>query len=632
MLGAKDGGVVKVHKRGGAGEDGKDDDSGGSGRGKGRAGEGGRGVRATDKDDADDVSAGSGGDAKSDGGRSSNPGVNGYGKSSDALTMSAGGTGGGKQLAVTTTGGGGEGGASGGDCRREKSLGLLSQKFVQLFLVSRARVVSLESAARTLLGSCVDQAKLKTKVRRLYDIANILSSLRLIEKTHLADSRKPAFRWLGVEKELAAAAAVNATALATSAATLELQPHGGPGATTVAAGSKAMGGVAPATAAAPTMAPALPAFNPQWFMPNSTGRAITPQPASILSANHQRELAGIAAAAGGADGYNGGGGIGRPGSSLGKSKRSSGNGQDGGVGGGGEGMEMDVHRGGGVGEVGGGVGGGYGDMKRPRSALGHSGNAGRTIDAPTPMHAGLAGTPSLDLFSALTGGGDRGLSAPPRSSSAACVGGGYGGGLSQPIPQRPTPTTLWGAGGGALAAGVGAPQPPASAPPTMHGAGAAAQQNYASIAAAMAAAGITSSAAGMGAGTGMHGVPSSGAAPAGSSQDPMSLSQSGAAMAALMQMGPQGMEYLQQMASAQHQQQHQHQYPAAATASHWSAAAADASHWPTAASSALHSEYKTAVAGAAAGQTQAQAQAQAQALALAQAQAQTQAQVDHDKP
>ena len=101
-----------------------------------------------------------------------------------------------------------------GDCRREKSLGLLSQKFVQLFLVSRARVVSLESAARTLLGSCADQAKLKTKVRRLYDIANILSSLRLIEKTHLVDSRKPAFRWLGVEKELAA---LQAAAAGTSA-------------------------------------------------------------------------------------------------------------------------------------------------------------------------------------------------------------------------------------------------------------------------------------------------------------------------------------------------------------------------------------------------------------------------------
>lgn len=39
-------------------------------------------------------------------------------------------------------------------------------------------------------------------MRRLYDIANVLSSLRLIEKTHVSDSRKPAFRWLGSEKLL----------------------------------------------------------------------------------------------------------------------------------------------------------------------------------------------------------------------------------------------------------------------------------------------------------------------------------------------------------------------------------------------------------------------------------------------
>lgn len=43
---------------------------------------------------------------------------------------------------------------------------------------------------------------LPTQVRRLYDIANVLSSLRLIEKTHVSDSRKPAFRWLGNEKLL----------------------------------------------------------------------------------------------------------------------------------------------------------------------------------------------------------------------------------------------------------------------------------------------------------------------------------------------------------------------------------------------------------------------------------------------
>jgi hypothetical protein len=81
--------------------------------------------------------------------------------------------------------------------RREKSLGVLSQKFVRLFLHAQCGVVSLESAARRLMDeSSIDENRLKTKIRRLYDIANILCSLNLIEKTHLADgSRKPAFKW-----------------------------------------------------------------------------------------------------------------------------------------------------------------------------------------------------------------------------------------------------------------------------------------------------------------------------------------------------------------------------------------------------------------------------------------------------
>ena len=82
------------------------------------------------------------------------------------------------------------------DSRREKSLGLLTQKFVQLFLASKTNVVSLDTAAKILLGDYADDAKLKTKVRRLYDIANILCSLHLIEKIHLMESRKPAFLWL----------------------------------------------------------------------------------------------------------------------------------------------------------------------------------------------------------------------------------------------------------------------------------------------------------------------------------------------------------------------------------------------------------------------------------------------------
>lgn len=37
------------------------------------------------------------------------------------------------------------------------------------------------------------------KVRRLYDIANVLTSLNLIKKVHVRAERgrKPAFRWLG---------------------------------------------------------------------------------------------------------------------------------------------------------------------------------------------------------------------------------------------------------------------------------------------------------------------------------------------------------------------------------------------------------------------------------------------------
>lgn len=43
-----------------------------------------------------------------------------------------------------------------------------------------------------------DTNKLKTKVRRLYDIANVLTSLNLIAKVHIKPARRPAFQWLGI--------------------------------------------------------------------------------------------------------------------------------------------------------------------------------------------------------------------------------------------------------------------------------------------------------------------------------------------------------------------------------------------------------------------------------------------------
>nr|KJB33721.1 hypothetical protein B456_006G027400 [Gossypium raimondii] len=57
-----------------------------------------------------------------------------------------------------------------------------------------------ESSKRTaiaLLGDVHNSTAVRTKVRRLYDIANVFSSMNLIEKTHHPESRKPAFRWLG---------------------------------------------------------------------------------------------------------------------------------------------------------------------------------------------------------------------------------------------------------------------------------------------------------------------------------------------------------------------------------------------------------------------------------------------------
>ncbi|KAE8615694.1 hypothetical protein XENTR_v10008587 [Xenopus tropicalis] len=86
--------------------------------------------------------------------------------------------------------------------RKDKSLRIMSQKFVMLFLVSTTKIITLEIAAKILIEEsqdAADHSKFKTKVRRLYDIANVLTSLGLIKKVHVTDERgrKPAFKWIG---------------------------------------------------------------------------------------------------------------------------------------------------------------------------------------------------------------------------------------------------------------------------------------------------------------------------------------------------------------------------------------------------------------------------------------------------
>ncbi|EGV97325.1 transcription factor E2F7 [Cricetulus griseus] len=92
--------------------------------------------------------------------------------------------------------------SSSANSRKDKSLRIMSQKFVMLFLVSKTKIVTLDVAAKILIEESQDtpdHSKFKTKVRRLYDIANVLTSLALIKKVHLTEERgrKPAFKWIG---------------------------------------------------------------------------------------------------------------------------------------------------------------------------------------------------------------------------------------------------------------------------------------------------------------------------------------------------------------------------------------------------------------------------------------------------
>lgn len=88
-----------------------------------------------------------------------------------------------------------------GKKRGEKSLGRLSERFIKMFLVSRSNVITLDDAAEELLGETDNGNKtaFKSKVRRLYDIANVMKSLHLIDKIHFQcfQYKKPAFQWIG---------------------------------------------------------------------------------------------------------------------------------------------------------------------------------------------------------------------------------------------------------------------------------------------------------------------------------------------------------------------------------------------------------------------------------------------------
>ncbi|KAK7878149.1 hypothetical protein WMY93_031230 [Mugilogobius chulae] len=73
-------------------------------------------------------------------------------------------------------------GGNGGGNRKDKSLRIMSQKFVMLFLVSKTQTVTLDAAAKILIEDSQDSSHSKYK-----------------KKVHVREEkgRKPAFKWLG---------------------------------------------------------------------------------------------------------------------------------------------------------------------------------------------------------------------------------------------------------------------------------------------------------------------------------------------------------------------------------------------------------------------------------------------------
>ena len=69
-----------------------------------------------------------------------------------------------------------------------------------MFKFQKNAKVNLDFAARVIHGVTLPEAVMKTRIRRLYDIANILQSLQLIQKIQVTESsgvKKPAFQYIG---------------------------------------------------------------------------------------------------------------------------------------------------------------------------------------------------------------------------------------------------------------------------------------------------------------------------------------------------------------------------------------------------------------------------------------------------
>ena len=83
-----------------------------------------------------------------------------------------------------------------------KGMSLTCQKLIQYFLITGISEIRLMDAADAVLGpnnGDEDEKTYKTKIRRMYDIANVLTSLHIIKKENVAGhaaKAQPTFRWV----------------------------------------------------------------------------------------------------------------------------------------------------------------------------------------------------------------------------------------------------------------------------------------------------------------------------------------------------------------------------------------------------------------------------------------------------
>lgn len=86
-----------------------------------------------------------------------------------------------------------------------KGMAQTCRKLIQIFLVSERTEIGLTEAAEEVLGPLSPEEEanavkaMKTKVRRMYDIANVLQSIDILQKENVGSTsltNKPSFRWV----------------------------------------------------------------------------------------------------------------------------------------------------------------------------------------------------------------------------------------------------------------------------------------------------------------------------------------------------------------------------------------------------------------------------------------------------